>query len=1338
MSTPNIDSQYLKELAERLVASSKHSIYLNAMPKHYLTRLDISELNCLGAETAQAFVQNLLSKTQFRFPVTASPLTELPDLEREQQLMQKINTLCVENEDYNSEYGVKTFGFGFPLLAWRSQAQPEQLVLAPLTIWTLDVERDLQQPSQWFISRNADHAIAHNRVLGAFLARHAGVALPPLYATLLEDDLLSEQELAQWMYAQMYSFNPNLPQQICQEYLQEISKAPRPLPTEKELEQLPFDRPVIYWSGMFGLFRAPKEPLLLDIERLLKPTPELAKYLSATATTGVRPDFMRHPFAMVETDPSQQRLIYALAQGNHLIIQGAPGTGKSQTLSGLISNALSNGAKCLIVSEKQSAIESILQQLKNIELGELAAIIEDEYRDRAPIVQSVRDRLLQLGSTTYQPSPNFMRLLQSAIAQMQKLQRYYHKIAQPISGYWTWGDVVGKWLEVADNLPPKIQLDAAFQASEFKFTAEELDLILQILPEGEQLFQKVKSLQHPFNALNDKYFQSANIHQTEDDIRKALQNLLKALDSAQRDLLTCLFDYEQELRQHFDLVFNGCLELVSQIEQLLDEHFKSGKHLLHKKTLGSRLFSMFVTGSKEAEQAKDTIVDLYTQLIAIHAKFKYFKHDFYNVALPDANTEDLRKNLEDYQSKLSDWFNNIQTTIQDTVNQLAPDKVHPHTTFKPKVAVLITNLDQFERNIGGSQLLKVAFRFSSTNLRRRLTDMEGIDKNMKLLEEKLPEFKDYHLLKFYWNNLNNAQRGAFRGLSTLGLPNWEAVFAGWYYGALLARYADEFLPREDNYRTSLAVWDKERGEVQQLLRQHSLRLWRARQAEAVQQYSRKNNGQSPQMLYNIRQRASTPPTPLRDIMNADIQLFTSFFPVLLMSPAMAASLLPLQPDLFDVVVFDEASQLPLESTVGSFVRGKHIIISGDSRQIPPPSVVASLSKKNDENEALNLLPAFIFNNNAQTQSDSLLEFAAADTRFKEEMLRIHYRSLHPALIDFSNAAFYANRLIPMPASESYIPLQLVEVDGVWEDGGNVKEARRIVDLLLEIEAKQPDKNSLPRLGVVTFTLAQRNIILEWIQQRSIQDTNAAVQLQRLVGAGLFVKNFENIQGDQCDVLVISTTFAKQNDGNFQPDFAWLLGDYGYRLLNVIITRARHSVHVVTSIPEAHYKTYTPEIQRRGNTGKAILYAYLSYVKAIASGDENTRVAILKLLSEHCSQQPLQWEIEQDNLFERYVFNWLAAQLDDYQLEQNAVFAGFKVPLLVKDICSQPRVALFFDLRQEGRGLEDAFAWDIFIEQHFTRLHLPLMRLWSYNWWNDLQGEQQRLWAFLQENLKIDG
>ena len=373
-----------------------------------------------------------------------------------------------------------------------------------------------------------------------------------------------------------------------------------------------------------------------------------------------------------------------------------------------------------------------------------------------------------------------------------------------------------------------------------------------------------------------------------------------------------------------------------------------------------------------------------------------------------------------------------------------------------------------------------------------------------------------------------------------------------------------------------------------------------------------------------------------------------------------------------------------------------------------------------------------------SSSESLLEYSIADGNYKEEFLQVHYRSKHPYLIDFSNAAFYGRRLTPMPPKVDYIPIHFHSVNGVYEDNCNKMEAEQILARLLALAKESIDKQKpIPSIGVATFNLSQRNYILELIQSRSLADSETGALFEQLFNAGLFVKNLENIQGDERDYLLLSTTFGKKPDGNFLQNFGPINRQQGYRLLNVIITRAKQFLEVYSSIPAENYGQYRQLIAKDGNNGKAILYAYLAYAKAVSEGDETIRKSILNSVFEQCSQKPMQHVempgFERHN-FENLVFETLKQALPGLQLEQNATYSGFSIPILIRNQANEPKVALYFDVFHKHFS-EEAYAWDLFYETHLEKMGFGVGRVWSYSWWQDTKAEKQRLLDLIKSKIE---
>src|SRR5690606_16331060 len=189
------------------------------------------------------------------------------------------------------------------------------------------------------------------------------------------------------------------------------------------------------------------------------------------------------------------------------------------------------------------------------------------------------------------------------------------------------------------------------------------------------------------------------------------------------------------------------------------------------------------------------------------------------------------------------------------------------------------------------------------------------------------------------------------------------------------------------------------------------------------------------------------------------------------------------------------------------------------------------------------------------------------------------------------------------------------VNGVFQDYTNEEEANAVIEILEKIEPKTDGR--YPSVGIATFNITQRNFIKRKIIQKQNETENEEFRekITALESSGLFIKNLENIQGDERDIIIISTTYGRKKDGKFIQSFGPINHTKGYKLLNVIITRAKEKIYICNSIPEEFYLNYSDELkQEKSNNRKAALYAYLAYCKAVSDGNEQKRLEILKELT----------------------------------------------------------------------------------------------------------------------------
>jgi len=334
-------------------------------------------------------------------------------------------------------------------------------------------------------------------------------------------------------------------------------------------------------------------------------------------------------------------------------------------------------------------------------------------------------------------------------------------------------------------------------------------------------------------------------------------------------------------------------------------------------------------------------------------------------------------------------------------------------------------------------------------------------------------------------------------------------------------------------------------------------------------------------------------------------------PVWMASPETVAQIFP-RHAVFDVVVFDEASQCRLEEALPVLTRAKRVVIAGDPKQLPPTRFFESAVAQSDMEEPETDQQLFEVQ---QSEVEDLLG-AALGLDVQQSYLDVHYRSRNSDLIAFSNDQFYSSRLQPIPGHPKnrarFAPLTLYRVQGLYDKRTNEPEAEQVCRIVRDLlKRAQP-----PSIGIGCFNLPQRDLISEKLEEMAAKDpwfagALAATRTRRGPGAaeGLFVKNLENVQGDERDHIIISTTYGPDKSGRFYRRFGPLAMPGGGRRLNVLVTRAREEIHLVTSIPAEVYRALPPVPQGQSPGGGWLLFAYLQFAENLAARYESVRRAL---------------------------------------------------------------------------------------------------------------------------------
>ncbi len=454
--------------------------------------------------------------------------------------------------------------------------------------------------------------------------------------------------------------------------------------------------------------------------------------------------------------------------------------------------------------------------------------------------------------------------------------------------------------------------------------------------------------------------------------------------------------------------------------------------------------------------------------------------------------------------------------------------------------------------------------------------------------------------------------------------------------------------------------------------------------------------------------------PIREFVNRFSGFIFDLYPCWLLSPESVSELLPLTEGLFDVIIFDEASQMFIESAIPTVYRGKKIIVAGDDKQLKPSS--AFLGKYDDEEEK-------DVENAAALEEESLLDLAKYS--FDSTSLYYHYRSKYDELINFSNYAFYGGKLEVSPNtsktnSEGVKPIERIKVEGEWRERENHKEAIEVVRLIKDILMNRKENETI---GVITFNINQKDLIDKLLEIEAGKDSefgklynNESERIEDNEDISLFVKNIENVQGDERDIIIFSTAYAKNANGKLNHSFGALSQEGGENRLNVAISRAKKKIYLVTSIEPEELNVDDK------NNGPKLFKKYLQYAKAVSDGNKELTKEILNSVCD--SKVGRNEELHYDSDFENQVHDALekAGLIVDTQIG----VSGYKIDLGIYDKKSSKYI---LGVECDGAAFhssKSARERDIYRQRYLESRGWNIIRIWSKNWWSNPQKEVDRV------------
>lgn len=445
-----------------------------------------------------------------------------------------------------------------------------------------------------------------------------------------------------------------------------------------------------------------------------------------------------------------------------------------------------------------------------------------------------------------------------------------------------------------------------------------------------------------------------------------------------------------------------------------------------------------------------------------------------------------------------------------------------------------------------------------------------------------------------------------------------------------------------------------------------------------------------------------PRMPVRKILTRAGRSIQALKPCFMMGPQAVAQYLAQGVIHFDLVIMDEASQLKPEEAIGSVARGGQLVVVGDPKQLPPTSFFSRMTQDGDGGD----------DQFTTTDAESILDVCSSHFR-PTRSLRWHYRSQHHSLIAFSNHSFYRGNLIIFPSPYGQggkLGVRAVYMaDAIYENQTNLREAKRVTEAVVEHIATRPSES----LGIVTLNIKQRDLIAELLEDRlkSVRGADTYRDYWAVEGQPLFIKNLENVQGDERDAIIISTTFGKPaGSGAVRQNFGPISRQGGWRRLNVLFTRAKKSIALYTSLlPE--------DIVIDGTTpdGTKALRNYLEYARtgSLTTYEETDR--------------------EPDSDFEISVMDMLKQR--GYEVTPQLGVAGYRIDIAVKHPDSPGSYLAAIEC--DGASYHSALSVrdrDRIRQEILESLGWRgrIWRIWSTDWFRTPKQESEKLIGFLDD------
>jgi len=1049
-----------------------------------------------------------------------------------------------------------------------------------------------------------------------------------------------------------------------------------------------------------------------------------------------------------DADSSQMEAILAVMEGANLVIQGPPGTGKSQTITNLIGEALARGKTVLFVAQKMAALDVVKVRLDECHLGDAVLELHSHKSNKKTVLDSL-SRVFDQGKPSSPDREADYRRLREV---REYLDSYVEDVGAP---------VLHSGLDYVQCLGHMLQLRKDSRLDELPLIPFDLlrDWDREVLGRGERAMAGVQDHLREFGPSEDNPFSLSRRDSLSPNEDQVLTRLVADSTARLQQLMDDAQGLAQAMKVPNPVGFSDISVLHRAGKRALDApHLQGVRVSTHEWQVRRDDIREAITSGAEMSRLRAALSEMFIDAA--------FEADLLPVRLGLAGRADKwwRAFSGDYRKAKADlrglmkgpptgkpiqWLAWVDDLLAYQKHYKRFRELEPvcRSLFGAQWQGMRSDWTVLERL--STWIIELYEAIGKGDLPEGLADFLEGDPDLKSWEGHVESLeKRSSLLQSMLDDLQMLLRWEAEDGATYSLDEWRSLLQGWKDTSRLyamtrfnqlereieAAGLGSLIPRLRDWRKSqdvLVDWlrlsyfsglvdtayaDKARiGQFDRLAHERMIREFSqldqsafsfAQENLVSHLYEALPSFHAPGEMDILRREFAKKRRhlPIRRLISEAGGVIQRIKPVFMMSPMSVATYLPQGKIHFDLVIFDEASQIPAPEALGAIIRGNQAVVVGDSKQMPPSNFFSRAVEITDEEAELS----------ATADVESILGLMLAQG-VPERMLRWHYRSRHHSLIAVSNDQFYQNQLLIFPSPGGSLHargLRSHHLPHTHYDRGrsrvNLAEAQAVARAVLDHAIATPELS----LGVVAFSTGQREVILLEVERLRREHPESEPFFRHHDGGDeFFIKNLENVQGDERDVIFISIGYGFTATGLLGQNFGPLNAQGGERRLNVLITRSRLAMDVFSN-----FRADDLRVDANSPFGVRALKAFLHYAETgdLPKGQESDK--------------------EPDSPFEVEVMR--SIERLGYEVEPQVGSNGFYIDLAVRDPNKPGRYVLAVEC--DGASYHSsaiARERDRLRQSVLEGLGWNFHRIWSTEWFRNARGEIERVKEAIESALR---